>query len=42
MLDSFLELKVEKEHLRRQLRELIEPPTEVSGSGSIQRGQHHY
>jgi PAS domain S-box-containing protein len=38
MLDSFLELKVENENLRRQLRELIGPsetPAEASGSGSI-------
>ncbi|RGB28029.1 hypothetical protein C1646_746062 [Rhizophagus diaphanus] len=38
MLDSFLELKVENENLRRQLRELIGPsetPAEASGSGSV-------
>ncbi|RIA81527.1 hypothetical protein C1645_810010 [Glomus cerebriforme] len=38
MLDSFLELKVENENLRRQLRELIGPSetsTEASGSGSV-------
>jgi PAS domain S-box-containing protein len=38
MLDSFLELKVENENLRRQLRELIGPsetPAEASGSGNV-------
>jgi len=37
MFDSFLELKVENEHLRHQLRKLIELPAEANGNGSIQR-----